>query len=318
MEFEVALKMRNLAELQKRIARGEIISPAEMEQKYDPSAADEQAVVDWLNSQGLAVSGRDKSHLSILVRGSVGQIGHALKVNFARVALEGNEYTSAITAPSVPATIAPVLVGINGLQPHLRAHHHLLRPDSLSTNGAPYLPSQIAAAYNANGMYAINVNGAGQTIAVVMDNFPAASDLTSFWQTYGVNQSINNISFIQVVPGTPFTDVAGISEATLDVEWSSSIAPGAQVRIYGTPDLSYSHTDAAYQQIYNDATAHPEYGIHQVSLSYSGGEKSDTTLSIVQAADQKLMLLASAGITVFAASGDGGGGGHREILDLCG
>lgn len=295
MEFEVALKMRNFSELQQRINKGEIISPQEMTEKYDPTAADEQAVVDWLRNQGLAISRRDKNHLAIFVRGTVGQIERALQVKFARVSVGGNECTSAVTAPSVPLTIAPLLVGINGLQPHLRARKH-----SIVSGSAPYLPSQIASAYSANGMYASNVTGAGQTIAVVIDTFPAASDLTSFWQTAGVNQSINNISFVQVVAGTLPTDT---SEATLDTEWTSSIAPGAQVRVYATKDLLYSDTDQAYQQIYEDAT---KYGIHQVSLSYGGGEITDMTAGQFTSDTQYFANLASAGITVFAASGDGG------------
>src|SRR5271156_1957763 len=43
LDFEVALKMRNFAELQSRINRGEIISPQEMAAKYSPLASDYQA-----------------------------------------------------------------------------------------------------------------------------------------------------------------------------------------------------------------------------------------------------------------------------------
>jgi kumamolisin len=303
LEFEVTLKMRNFAELQQRIDKHEIISPAEMAEKYDPTAADEQSVADWLSGLGLVISRRDKNHLAVFVRGTVSHISEVLKVNFARVTFEGSEYTSAITAPSVPSAIAPLLVGINGLQPHLRAHKHSLQPNSLYGTGAPYLPSQIAQAYNVNGLYANNVTGAGQTIAIVIDTFPAASDLTSFWQTYSVNQSINNISFIQVVSGTLPTDAG---EATLDTEWASSIAPGAQVRVYATTNLSYSATNQAYQQIYSDATNHPEYGIHQVSLSYGGDESTIIADSVIVAEQQYFANLASAGVAVFASSGDGG------------
>ena len=56
LEFEVALKMRNFPELQQRIKKGELISPQEMAEKYNPLAADEQAVVDWLKSQGLTIT----------------------------------------------------------------------------------------------------------------------------------------------------------------------------------------------------------------------------------------------------------------------
>ena len=52
LNFEVALKMRNFADLQARIARGERISPQEMAAKYEPSAADYRKVTAWAASQG--------------------------------------------------------------------------------------------------------------------------------------------------------------------------------------------------------------------------------------------------------------------------
>ncbi len=137
-----------------------------------------------------------------------------------------------MTAPSVPANLSPLLVGINGLQPHLRVHRHLLRqqatPNSLPSSAA-YIPSQIAQAYGANGLYQMNLSGAGQTIAIVIDTFPSTSDLLKFWKNCNVNQSISNIEFVQAVPGTLDTPSG---EETLDVEWSSSMAPdGARARL---------------------------------------------------------------------------------------
>jgi kumamolisin len=306
MEFEVALKMRNFSELQQRINKGELISAGEMEAKYDPLPADYQAVTDWITSQGFKITRQDGNHLAIFVRGKVSQIQQALQVNFARVTAEGKEYTSAVTAPGVPTAVSSLLVGINGLQPHVRAHRHLLQrqlqPNSLTGTNAPYLPSQIAQAYHANGLYGSNITGAGQSIAIVIDTFPSKSDLQSFWTTYGVSQSINNIQFIQVVPGI-LPSPSG--EETLDVEWSSSIAPSAQVRIYATTGLGFTDLDQAYQQVYSDVTANPALGIHQMSMSYGIGE-TYTSLSQCQTDAQYFANLASAGVTVFASSGDGG------------
>ena len=307
MEFEVALKMKNFPELQQRIDKGELISAQEMVEKYDPAAADEQAVVDWLKSQGLTIVRRDKNHLAVFARGKVSQIGRALQMRFARVGLEGSEYTSAVTAPSIPAPLAPRIVGINGLQPHLRAHKHSLSPSSLTGTGAPYTPSQIAHVYNADGLFQSNITGAGQTIVIVIDTFPSTTDLQGFWSTYGVNQSINNFSFIQVVAG----NLPGPSgEETLDTEWSSAMAPGAKVRVYASIDLTNASLDQVYQQVYTDVTNHPEYAIHQMSLSYAQGETS-TTSSQVQTDAQFFANLAAAGVTVFAASGDGGATPNR-------
>jgi kumamolisin len=306
MVFEVALRMRNFSELQQRIGRGELISPSEMAAKYDPLPADYRTVSDWIASQGFKIVRQDDNRLAIFVRAKVSQVRQALQVDFARVTLEGKDYTSVVTVPSVPSTVSPLLVGINGLQPHIQARPHFvqrqLHPNSLTGTNAPYLPSQIAKAYQANGLYTSNITGTGQSIAIVIDTFPAKSDLTSFWATYGVNQSINNIQFIQVVSGIlPATS----GEETLDVEWSSSIAPAAQVRVYATTGLGFSDLDQAYQQVYVDATTNPALGIHQLSMSYGIGEIY-TSLSQCQTDAQYFANLASAGVTLFASSGDVG------------
>ena len=298
MDFEVVLKMRNFAELQKRVSTHERIDRAEMARNFHPAAADYQAVVDWLKGQGFTITQDDPSRLAVFAKGRVADVARAFQTTFARVAADGREHTSAVTAPSLPAALAPVVLGVNGLQPHLQPQKHS-RPVPLSTtgNGPPFLPSQIAKAYNANGL---SQTGAGQTIGIIIDTFPADSDLTSFWTTCGVSQSLANIQKVQVVAGTLTADP---TEATLDVEWSSSVAPGAKVRVYATLDLSFTHLDQAYAQIYADLPNQPT--LHQVSLSYGLGE-AYTSTSQMQTDEQYFANLASAGVTVFVSSGDGG------------
>jgi hypothetical protein len=203
MEFEVALKMHNFSELQARVARGERISPQEMVARYEPLATDYEAVAAWIRSQGLTITRQDGNHIAIFAGGKISQIQQALQVTFSRVTFEGNEYTSATNAPRVPATLLPILWGINGLQPYIRPHTHLIvKPSSLTGTNPPFLPSQVAQADNAASLYGSNITGAGESIAIVIDTFPSTADLVSFWNTYGVNQSLNNIQFIQVVPGS--------------------------------------------------------------------------------------------------------------------
>ena len=304
MRFEVALKMRNFAELHARVARGEQIPFAEMSEKYFPTQADYQAVAAWLTAQGFKITRRDDSRLALFASGSVDAVHKGLHVNFARVALEGKEYTSAVSAPGIPVAISPAIVSINGLQPHLRARKHIVaRPNSLTGTSQPYTPAQLLKPYGASGL---GLNGAGQTIAIVIDVFPLTTDLTKFWNSYGINnttpipQSLNNISLIQVVSGS----LAGPSgEESLDTEWSSSIAPAAKVRVYATFDLADADLDAGYQQVYSDVINHPEYNIHQMSMSYGIAENA-TSAGQVFTDTQYFAELASAGVTVFASSGD--------------
>ena len=329
-EVEVALKMRNSAELQARVTRGEIISRVEMAAKYFPLAADYDKTAAWLAAQGLTVTRDDTMRLSLFARGTVNQLRQAFQVEFVRVATQDGEYTSAISAPSLPAALAPSLVGVNGLQPHLRPHKMAralaAQKASLTTpNAPPYLPSEILRAYSAN---TTALTGEGQTIAIVIDTYPLASDLTTFWPRCGVSRSPNSSVQNVQVPGMPpppdptTLDSTGVpigTEAVIDAELTSSIAPGAIIRIYATSDLDPRHLTLAYQQIYNDLPSQP--GLHVVNLSYGIGE-SGTTYSQRQSDAQHFAALASGGVTVFASSGDGGsnpnlnGGGYNASATL--
>lgn len=309
MVFEVSLKMRNFSDLTARIHTGETVSTDEMFASYYPLASDYQKVVDWLTSMGFTITHQDPRRLAVFASGTVHQISKAFHLSFARVAASDGEYTSAISAPVVPADIAAVIVGINGLQPHI----HMRAQDTTSFN-PPYTPSQMAQAYGAN---TLSVNGTGQVIAVITAAFPpSTSDLTQFWTTVGVSQSLSNIQFIPVNGGPPSNSLVGSpwatggsitrqnqGEAVLDVESTSGLAAGAKVRDYGTPDAGSVSFDLAFQQILNDQSTNP--GLNQVSISFGEGE-ADLTNSVMQTEDQYLAALANAGITVFAGSGDNG------------
>ena len=165
--------MRNFDEMQARIARGELISPQEKEARYYPLAADHDRVVQWLKGQGLEVTRTDDNRLAVFGRGPVSKVATAFQVAFARViAADGREFTSAVSSPSLPQEISPVVLGIHGLQPHIRK-----RPLSTSRPSQPnpninlsgYLPADISTAYDANG---VGLTGAGQTIAVCSLAFP--------------------------------------------------------------------------------------------------------------------------------------------------
>jgi kumamolisin len=302
LEFSVVLKMRNLAELKDRIAKNEIVSPSEMAANYFPAAADYQQVAQWLTSQGFSIKPATEDRLSVFATGTVAQIEQVFGTKFGRVNMAGVEYTSALAAPTLPGELAPTVLGINGLQPHLHPHRHFMRaqslsPQNLSNYGPPYTVSQILQAYNANGLAQ---NGAGQTIGIVIDTFPNSGDLTSFWSINGINQSLGNIEEVQVVGGA-LPSPSG--EETLDTEWSSSIAPGTKVRIYATTDLSFVHIDEAYGAIINDLPSQPS--LRQVSLTYGLGELYEP-VSQIQTDSQYFATLAAEGVTIFVSSGDGG------------
>jgi sugar lactone lactonase YvrE/uncharacterized Zn-binding protein involved in type VI secretion len=301
MEFEVALRMRDFPEFQSRVAAGELIPGDELAAKYLPATGDYQRVADWLKAQGFSITQTDANRLAVFATGSVDAVARAFRVSFARVAVDSEEFTSAVTAPSLPADVAAPVLGIHGLQPHLRLHRlasgRILRAQLA---GGGYIPSQILAVYNAN---LAGITGKGQIIAVVGDAFPVVGDLTTFWSQAGVSQSATNIQQVTVGHGPGSPDTTDQEEIALDTEWSSSIAPGAVVRVYGISDLTGTSFDKAFQKIAADARTYS--GLNQFSSSYGAGEEDNTKDYLLTEA-QYMANLAAAGVTVFTSSGDSG------------
>ena len=308
VEFMLSLKMRDFPGLLARIGADERIDPVEMAQKYFPLEADYKAALDWLTGQGFTITKTDGCRLCIFAEGTAAQVQQAMQMSFESVEAEGKTYISAATAPSLPAVIATSVLGVNGLQPHIRPHVHshivpmkTQKESGVSARGVghtpPYIPADILQAYNATGL---TVSGAGQTIAIVIDTPPLTSDLTAFWAATGVNQSLNNITFIQAVQGT---NDPIVGEESLDTEWSSSIAPNAQVRVYVTTTLNDINLDKAYQAIIADLPSQP--GMKQVSISL-GADETLVPASQMNTDAQLFATMASSGVSVFVSTGDSG------------
>jgi kumamolisin len=305
------------SELEKRVEDGEVISPEEQAKKYLPPAEDITALKNWLEGEGYTIA-----HVApdgIYAQAPASQVAKSLAVNMVRVTRDGFTHNAAQNAPSLPAEIAKNVRAIGGLQPFLRANRHnrkrtpkasnrvsLGKPvlgftvQSVATpNSPPYLVGEIIKAYNADGL---NLSGTGQTIAILIDTFPEDSDLTAFWAANGLPADLGRVQKINV-KGGPLPPPEG--EETLDVEWTSGIAPAASVRIYATGSLSFVDLDRALDQIIADLPS--QSGMRQLSISlglgevYLGGPNGE-----VATQHQKFLRLAAAGVNVFVSTGDAG------------
>jgi sugar lactone lactonase YvrE len=308
VHFEVALRMRNLDELQARVTRGDVVSRAELEAKYLPLAADHARLISWLESQGFEVADADSSHLAVFATGSVSRVQDSLQVKFARVAAPDGEYTAAITAPSLPADVGAPVVGIHGLQPYLR-HRPMVQTLAPASGRAG---AQAATGYDAwqvFGAYGFpgTLDGTGQTIGVFGFAKPLTNDLTTFWASNGTQNLTTNVANVQVGSGpgsgANAPSKASTTEASLDAEWVSSLAPKAQVRIYEANETDAAAYDELYIKVIADLVNIPS--LHVLSIS-SGEPEDELDPDYLVIQSQYILTLESAGVTVFAASGDGG------------
>jgi kumamolisin len=296
LAFVVSLRMRNFDDLEARIYSGQPVSQYEMEAKYLPITTDYDRVASWLTSSGFKLTLSDSNHTNIFVSGQVSQISTILGVRFARVLTDDGEFSSAVTAPSLPGDISGVILGIDGLQPHILMHSSKPQPDAITAVGGRVTPADILAAYNVPS----NLDGTGQTIAIIMDATPLSSDLSAFWQAAGIDEIPATYTVTSIGGGpTSTSQTTSAGEVSLDTEWSTGMAPGAQLSIYAIPTLSLANLKAACTQIMND-------GVAKVVSYSAGAPEISYSASSVQGNRQVFAQMAVAGITMLVSSGDSG------------
>ncbi|MFC0513371.1 protease pro-enzyme activation domain-containing protein [Mucilaginibacter angelicae] len=317
--FSIKLAKERQTELEQRVGKGEVISPDELYEKYSSASGELTALKDWLKAEGFAIKKIAKDGSGIYTDATVDQIQKSLQVKMVRVTKDGFSYTAAQNAPSLPSTVGRNVHAIIGLQPFRQArknfrmrtpkHHNRTRalaPAVASTglnpaiqNAPPYLASEILKAYNADGL---GLTGKNQTIAILIDTFPLDSDLLAFWQNNNLNTDLTRIEKINVT-GQELPPQEG--EETLDVQWTTGIAPDANIRIYASGTLQFVDLDQALDQIIEDVSQFP--GMCQLSISlglgetYMGGLEGEVTTQHL-----KFLKLAALGVNIFASSGDAG------------
>lgn len=323
--FSLSISPEAEAQLEERVARGEVVPLDELAGAYAPSGADRENLISWLQSEGFEIVDASDDGASIYARATVAQIEKSLEVEMTRVTKDGITYTSAINAPSLPKEVGQSVHAIIGLQPFRQAHKNnrkclpwqgnrlSLAPENGNGNGEmpaanaaaavnvdnapPYIVREVLKAYDALDL---GVTGNGQTIAILIDTFPSDDDLTAFWQQNNLAVSLSQITKINV-KGGPLPPKEG--EETLDVEWASGIAPGAAIRIYASGSLRFVDLDRALDRIIADLPSQP--GMRQLSISLGLGESFMANAEIV-VQHQKFLRLAAAGVNVFVSSGDAG------------
>jgi kumamolisin len=296
MKFSVSLRMRDFPGLQARIASGARVPAAEMEANYLPLRGDYDRVAAWLAAQGFAPTMTDNAHTTVFAEGTVAEVARAFGTVFARVAAPDGEYSSAISAPSLPADLAAVVLSVNGLQPQFRLRHvgSALAPQDLVAGEVYVTPDNVASAYNIPP----SATGAGQIIAVVGEAPVSASNLSAFWSAAGVSQTTGNVTTIEVDGGPSGPTASLADEASLDVEWAGAMAPGAAIRYYIADNVF-----SCFTQVANDVAVYPAMTVMSVSF---GDVESDQGAGVLQAFSQTFAQLAAAGVTVVASSGDSG------------
>ncbi len=293
----IILNLRNRAELEARVQKGERISPSEMAARFYPARETWSAVANWALSQGLTVEPEGASRMSVVVHGQVAQVANAFQARFARVrGADGAEYTSAVTSPSVPSDLAPSIAGVLRLQPQFHPRTAASLYSSVVIDGG-YPPQYLLDQYGATGVG----DGTGQVIAIYgYDSPPSSVDLTTYWSNIGSAHTMADVTIINPSNYPAFNDkfttitTTPGAEVTLDTEIVTGLCPGVKVRIYCLGDYA-----SAAQAVLEDLGQYPH--MNQFVIASAEPESTAPTTD-----SQYFLALSAQGVTTFAPSGDGG------------
>lgn len=295
MKVRISLKMPHLKELTRRVHSGETIPNAAMEARYLPPRSRSDALVVWLRSQGLTVSKVDSNHTFISVSGTVSRLARAFGVTFARVSTPRGEFTSAVTAPSLPSSVGTGVLSIDGLQAVSPFH---------PMGGYTVNPTNVPALAPIIYSFPAGLNGAGVTIAIAGQGTVLTSDINTFWSDFSVPDSLSRLIMVPVDGGGSASGDGNSLEDTLDVSMASSVAPGAVIRLYESGDFFDD-----FEQILTDKATMPSMTV--ATASYGVDDESDISEGEILGISQLFAQLAASGITVFTSSGDGGTNPYR-------
>jgi kumamolisin len=249
---------------------------------------------------------------TVQLTGTAAEIQKAFGVALEQKVIDGVEYRVREGGIHLPEALIGSVVAVLGLdnRPQAKPHFRVKQLHADAT-AAPtsYTPPQVAQAYQ----WRSTASGAGQTIGIIeLGGGYKQADLTTYFKTLGL--SAPSITAVSVDKGknAPTTASSADGEVMLDIEVAASVAPGANIVVYFTPNTDQGFTDAITTAVH-DTTNKPSV----ISISWGGPESSWTAQSMT-ALDAACQSAAALGVTITVAAGDNGStdGGTGNNVDF--
>ena len=210
-----------------------------------------------------------------------------------------HSFTGKISVPEPESAVIETVLGLDTrpiARPHIRWLSQIVKANPNAAENS-FTPPQVAQAYD----YPTTVNGAGQCIALIeLGGGFEESDIETYFGQLGITPP--TVVAVPVDGGTnaPGDPNGADGEVALDIQVAGSIAPGARIAVYFTPNTNQGFQDAISAAIH-DTTSKPSV----ISISWGGPESSWDTSSL-SSFDNTLQSAAALGVTITVASGDSG------------
>jgi hypothetical protein len=294
------------------------LNPEQFGAQFGPTDADIQATTNWLSAKGFQAIKVGPGRTVIQFAGAAAQVRDAFHTEIHRYVVNGAQHFANSSDPQIPAALAPVVAGVVSLHnfPKITHSHQLGRFHRAASGGAiePLFsfagcgsnsnqpcnglgPADLAKIYSVPA----NLNGSGQTIAVVGQSNIDLADAQQYRAMFGL--PVNDPVIVLNGPDPGLTGDEG--EADLDVQISGAVAPNAAIKFVISESSASTATagidlSALYIVDNNIAGVMSEsYGACEAGLGTTGNAFYNALWE--QAAAQ--------GITVLISSGDNGPAG---------
>jgi hypothetical protein len=245
-QLQKALQKRALAAVQDPASPSyhQWLTPEQYAAEFGTSPSDIARATAWLTSQGLTVDGPSRTATRLGFSGTIAQIEKAFRTEMHRYRVDGATHFAMSVAPSVPADLADVVLGLHGLHdfrvgapsPGLQPQYTLpiTEPDGGPGTYAVLAPADFAKIYHVDSLYAAGIKGATQSIALAERSDFNDADIAAFRTRFGLP---NNPPVRILVPNSGAPGVnAALSEAELNLEWAGAVAPEATIKAVLTGD----------------------------------------------------------------------------------
>jgi kumamolisin len=278
----------------------------QLEELAGADPADIERVEAFAHENGLEVVEASPARRSVVLAGPASALESAFGTELWLYDVDGGVRRGRQGPLTVPASVAPAIEGVFGLddRPQARPHFRPLleggHPVMAHAAAAAFSPVEVARLYD----FPTTATGAGQCIALIeLGGGYAKADIDAYFQGLGLTPPATVAVSVDGGANQPDGSPGGPDgEVMLDIEVAGAVAPGARIAVYFAPNSDRGFLDAVSTAVH-DSLRRPSV----VSISWGGPESTWTGQSMT-AFDTMLQDAAALGVTVFCASGDSGSG----------
>ena len=263
------------------------LTPEQYADRFALSQSDLDKISAWLRSEGFTVEYTARGRNWLAFSGTAGQVLATFHTQVHRYRVDGEMHFANATAPSVPASLEPLVAGFMGLDDfYPKPPRHPVPANTSGTGAHTLAPGDLATIYD---IAKLGLDGTGQTIVIVGQSDVDLTDIQGFRTKYNLPAPNLKTILYGTDPGTS----GSLVEADIDLEWTGAVAPNAAlIYVYGL-----NMGPAEIYAIDNNLAP-------VISASFGGCESANTSaLSLYRSYAQQANLQ---GITLLASSGDTG------------